>query len=55
MKKFHEILFKLILIYIFSYLQKREVRLTGKFKEKTLKKILAIMLNKVEEIFGRNK
>ena len=42
-----------MLLYIFSYLQKRGVILTEEFKERTLKKIiLAIMLDKVEELFG---
>ena len=53
-QEFHEILFKLMLLYIFSFLKKKGVELTEDFKERTLKKIiLVVMLDRVEELFGR--
>ena len=53
-KEYQELLFELMLIYIFSYLSQKNIKLSEEFKKRTLNKILmSIKLDKNEEFFGK--
>ena len=52
-KEYQELLFKLMIVYIFSYLKKKGVKISNEFKKRTLQKIImCIKFDKINSFFG---